>query len=649
MKEYKVVGLERRGTLFLGIVLKSKADKQDVFLNTGEKVTLSVAKNIWAFGNVEADDEKTMKKALSDLRERFRKDRVDLPMLWECFEMNASYEFRRMVEAYFGECTAQGAGSLFVALSEDSHYFEFQGGFFFKVPQAKVEGTLLREDKEKRRREEEGILLEWLQTGRGEIDEDSEFCSRMMQSLKNHAILGESASTPESKRILQALGMEDCNDLLILLENRGVFPKDFNEVPCRYQIPIDHSPEVIEESEIVCACQTDFRGRRSLDGLWNIAVDNSDTVEVDDSISFHEEDGKPVLGVHIADVTPHIEAKGALDSLGAERFSTLYFPENKMLLFPRKLIDSKLTLTTEEPRCALSGFFHFDGDLRIERVRFERTTLRLSARVTYEQTEAMVAESPEFARLKQIAEVLCGRRVQKGAVITKIPDLRLSVEDGDVSVQLSFPKVGGLVVSEAMILYNEHMARELHANNVPAFYRIQPERVAPAEVSQDDPLYPLKIRWGLKPAALSMTPAPHCTLGLEMYTQCTSPIRRYSDLVIQRQMVAHLTGAPCPISGKELQTLKILLEKNERTSKIAEYERYQFWIYKYLKQNKGRVFRAFVSRILENMRMLVFIPELMQEFSFKAEEEADMVEGREISVRIQGASPRKRKAHWAKA
>lgn len=648
--KYRVVGLERRGKLFLAALLKNDMDKEDVYLESGEKVTLAISKNLMTFyKSIEASDEKTLKIALSQMREEFSKEHVDLAMLWECCELEQGYSFQQLVETYFGGHMDVQSGPLFVSLSEDSYYFQIKAGLFFREPPAKVENKQSQEHREKDKREEEQHFISWLKGEKNaSLDTTSESVQKLLEALKRHALCGEENSIPEGRRLAQILEM-DCDDLLILLEDKGIVPKDINEMLYRYQVSVEHPTKAIAESEEIIACKDVLEGRKVLKDMWNIAIDDAETEEVDDAISYHEEEGLQVLGVHIADVAFHIPIESELDKFAADRFSTLYFPEGKMTLFPLSLVKEKLTLAPNIPRPTISGFFYFDNNFNLVKTRFEQTVLNLARRGTYEETAQGLGQEKQFCTLCQIAQALRERRIQAGALITQIPDVKIKVEAGEVSLQLTAAEYPGqLVVSEMMILYNQLVAKELSDHKIPALFRIQQEKpqTTPTPISPQDPLYPLKIRWGMKPSTLSTTVSPHWTLGLSTYTQATSPMRRYSDLIIQRQLIAYLNRGNPPYSEQQLQEIKFVMERNEKTSKAVGFGRYIFWIYKYLKQNKSKVYDGIVSRVMENMHVMIFIPELLQEFSYKVEDAADAQEGRQFKLRLQHASPRKKKAYW---
>jgi exoribonuclease-2 len=232
-------------------------------------------------------------------------------------------------------------------------------------------------------------------------------------------------------------------------------------------------------------------------------------------------------------------------------------------------------------------------------------------------------------------------------VIINTPDLKIKVKDGKVSIHLVPMNLPGhLVVSELMILFNCSLAEKFMKEKVPALFRIQAQKPEPISFSTDDPLYPLKLRWALGGASLSITPAPHYSVGSQAYTQATSPIRRYSDLIMHRQLIAVLNGQPLPYSESVLQDLKMNLERAEKAVKMVELARNLFWIYKYLQANKGKTYNAIVSRVIESQKVLVFIPELLQEFPCYVEHLADAEEGKMLTLRAMDAYPRQKRVFW---
>ena len=647
--KYRVAGVERRGELLLAVILKQKDDKQEVYLEVGEKVSLSITKTIYNFSTIEASDEKSMKLALAELRSQFSKETIDLGMLWEGAEDKRGYNVQKLLELYFGGYTERNAGTLLVALAQDSCYFEWRDGLFYKYPQAMVEATLHRERVQRERRGIEANLIAWLKGSLRGFDLSHDIAQKFLESLKKFALEGEASAPVEGKRLAQQLEL-DPDGLLTLLEQKGILSPDVNEALYRFQIPADFPAEARAEAQHLTGKESDLSGRRQLKDIWSIAIDDAETEEVDDAITYHLENGLRVVGVHIADVAATIPAGGPLDKFARERFATLYFPEVRMPLFPYSLVKKKLTLAAQQGRPTISGFFHFDAAGNLVNSQFEQTALFLNRRGTYEESLYGLGQEPEFRQVYEITAQLRDKRVKAGALVAQTPDLRIKVKDGKVNIyhtQMNLPAHN--VVSELMILFNCALAEKFANEKIPGLFRAQAPKAESESIvlNQEDPLYPLKIRWVFGGAFLSTTPAWHASLAVNAYIQATSPIRRYSDLLMHRQLIALLNQQPLPYSEAALQEVKPTLEKAEKAVKTVELSRNLFWIYKYLQANPGKVYQAFVSRVLENQKVMVFLPELLQEFPYLTERLADAVEGKALSLKVVDAQPRQKRVQWA--
>ena len=102
-----------------------------------------------------------------------------------------------------------------------------------------------------------------------------------------------------------------------------------------------------------------------------------------------------------------------------------------------------------------------------------------------------------------------------------------------------------------------------------------------------DPLGFHKARRLLGRSSLSLQPGGHSGLGLSMYTQLTSPLRRFADLVMQRQLMAHLVGEELPYDREELLKVLETAERTARESRSIEGEAKRRWLMQYLKQSWG--------------------------------------------------------------
>ena len=153
-----------------------------------------------------------------------------------------------------------------------------------------------------------------------------------------------------------------------------------------------------------------------------------------------------------------------------------------------------------------------------------------------------------------------------------------------------------------MILAGELAARYGQAHNLPVPYRYQPQpELPPDEELLAVPAGPARacaVRRCMPRSEMGMSPARHSGLGLEAYTQVTSPIRRYTDLLTHFQIKAHLRGEPLPFSAQEMQDIVMCLGTSVREASSVERQTNRYWGLEYLRRNPDRVWEALMLRWL---------------------------------------------------
>ncbi|MEJ2082599.1 MAG: RNB domain-containing ribonuclease [Acidobacteriota bacterium] len=114
-----------------------------------------------------------------------------------------------------------------------------------------------------------------------------------------------------------------------------------------------------------------------------------------------------------------------------------------------------------------------------------------------------------------------------------------------------------------------------------------------------DPVRYNQIFMQLERSRLTVEPAPHAGLGLEVYTQLTSPIRRYCDMVLQRQLIASVEGSSLPYTTEELAEALELIQSMDADIRAAERNANRFFVLSFLSENcRDRVFEGVVVREL---------------------------------------------------
>ncbi len=152
-----------------------------------------------------------------------------------------------------------------------------------------------------------------------------------------------------------------------------------------------------------------------------------------------------------------------------------------------------------------------------------------------------------------------------------------------------------ILVSELMIQANSLFAQLLKERGVPAVFRTQPpplEKVVLGD--QYDPVTSYRAKKALARGDLGIWPAPHSTLALDAYTTATSPLRRYTDLMVQRQLKSALRMQDPPLTAEELE--KNLSDVSSRLDRAAimERQRQRYFLLKYIEQTRDQELEAVV-------------------------------------------------------
>jgi ribonuclease R len=397
--------------------------------------------------------------------------------------------------------------------------------------------------------------------------------------------------------------------------------KDTISIIKHYGLPEEFPPEVVREAQRVSELMEKPGERLDLRDAYIITIDPETARDFDDALSLEtRSDGTRVLGVHIADVSHFVTPNSLLDREAAERGNSVYLPDQVIPMLPEQLSNGVCSLKPREDRLAFSVFITIDRSGKCLESGFARTTIHSKQRLTYEEAMASLSgkksgQTREIpARTRKLLEQLnaLAQELRQGRFANyaldldmpecqilmgargKIKDIRLV--DNDVSHQL---------VEECMIAANEAIARELSARRAPLISRLHepPEQRKlealhvelesmghhPGNLSQpkvlakfldkmkEDPLsarIQLSILRSMNRAVYSADKAGHYGLAKTHYAHFTSPIRRYPDLLVHRQL-GHLlkSGAvrgPGPRSGQGGEAKSRLAYSREALKPLAD-------------------------------------------------------------------------------
>ena len=305
------------------------------------------------------------------------------------------------------------------------------------------------------------------------------------------------------------------------------------------------------------SCLHDPR-RRDLTRLPVMTIDGQATLDYDDALSIERSGGQVRLGVHISDVGHMVRKGSRIDQTGAERGSSIYTPDQRIPMMPDVLAEGQCSLKADCLRPAVSLMVTLDaGTVRISHWEIFPSVIRVRDQLSYYDVNLMADDNPDIRELCAIADAFRKYRLDSGAVQITLPEVHVWVGDaGQINVnRVNRESPGRRLVAEIMILANWLMARFLAQKGLAAVFRSQPDPRERLYSRDEGTLYQNHMqRRLLNRFVLGSRPEAHSGLGLDAYVTATSPIRKFSDLVTQRQIRAGL-GLEAPYSAEEVDQI----------------------------------------------------------------------------------------------
>lgn len=275
--------------------------------------------------------------------------------------------------------------------------------------------------------------------------------------------------------------------------------------------------------------------RVDLTHLPAFAIDDEGNEEPDDALSLEGDR----LWVHVADVAALVPPDSAADLEARARGATLYLPEGGAPMLPPQAIH-RLGLGLADLSPALSFGLDLDTAGDIIDVEIVPSWVRVT-RLSYAAADGRLDEEP-LRGLWCLAQRCQARRERQGAISLELPEVKMCVDGDQVVIRPLLPLRSRALVTEAMLLAGEGVARFAVERQIPIPFTTQ-DPPDTDERPQDLAGF-FALRRALKPGQPSSVPGLHAGLGLAIYAQTTSPLRRYLDLVVHQQMRAHLRGEP---------------------------------------------------------------------------------------------------------
>jgi len=594
--------------LITGVCLEDSGNRVHVLNSSGREMNITVNRLLHA-SSYHVDLTASQEALLQNMKEFDQKQQelmrqVDVKALWDLIAGEGEvFDAGYLSRAVFGDTAdSDHSAAVLLALIEERLRFKLHGRQFRINTPEQIDMIVTKRGREAQRQRsiEDGSI--WLESVMQGEDFSGEKNALFIRLLKEFVLFGSEAPDYQlTREILDQAKVIDPKACFKILVKLGVYDADENLYVPRYNIPtewpqsVSHEVEALIQSGNNAASLHD--GRRDLTRLQIFSIDDALTRDVDDAISFEKKADGYCLGIHITDVASCIRPAGALDREAERRATSIYLPEEKISMLPPSLSEQLLSLNEGERRPALSFLVRLTPAGEVIGSEVVLSSIKVSRRMSYEEVDVQIQQGSFFAELYQVAAALMEKRKQKGALILAIPELQVMV-DRQKQIRVSIRErtaPSQVIVSESMILANHIAAQLLKDRDIPALYRKQAQPRESIPLPEQPALFQLiRQRKVLNRVEVGMEPGAHSSLGLDLYTTITSPLRKYYDLIMQRQLVSLLSGKPLVYGKNDLRTIASDLEPRLTRAAIVEQERQRYWLLKHLEGKIGERFSALV-------------------------------------------------------
>jgi ribonuclease R len=426
---------------------------------------------------------------------------------------------------------------------------------------------------------------------------------------------------------------------------------DLLSIVRKYDLPTSFPQPVEQEAADISAliAPAEIARREDFRRIITLTIDPDDAKDFDDALSYRTHpDGSFDIYVHIADVSHYVRVGSPLDVEARARGNSVYLVDRVIPMLPEKLSNGICSLQPNVDRLVKTAIVTLDPRGEIRNFRFAEGVIHSQKRFTYQEAFGLIRQPPvtplahDLHALNAMAQVLRKRRFARGALDLDMGEIKVRLDAHGTPVRLEKMEndLSHQLVEEFMLLANEVVALELKRRDRPGLYRIHenpdPGRLAEFRAQAKSMGFPcgdltqkgeiqklldrakgqpgeevikIGLLKSLKRAMYSPKPLGHFGLSKINYTHFTSPIRRYSDLVVHRVLFGVDRAAG---SYDNLARLALHLSTSERTASEAEQESVKLKKLEYFDlQARSKTRASFQALVLEVRAsgLLVQLPE----------------------------------------
>lgn len=434
-------------------------------------------------------------------------------------------------------------------------------------------------------------------------------------------------------------------EIIELIGKAGTKDAEISSIAHEFNLPLKFSPKTLEEAERISEIfsQEDLKNRIDFRNQNVFTIDPVDAKDFDDALSIEIlENDNYRIGIHIADVSHYVSIGSSLDKEALERGNSVYLVGSVIPMLPEKLSNNICSLVPNKDRMTYSVIVEITKRGKVENYQIKKTIINSKRRFTYDEVQEIIENrkgdfEKEVLLLNEIAQLLRKKRFRDGGIEFSTPEIRFNLDEHNkpIAIYRKDAKESNMLVEEFMLLANKicaaHISTLKNESSKPFVYRIHdyPDAEKIIEFSKFvkslgfsfDPglskntkqfhslmlqikgreeealINELAIR-SMAKAVYSTKNIGHYGLGFKHYTHFTSPIRRYSDLIVHRTLFHYLEGNNKSIySLIKLEEISNHLSATERSAVDAERLSVKIKQIEYLENHIGESFHAVISGV----------------------------------------------------
>ena len=282
---------------------------------------------------------------------------------------------------------------------------------------------------------------------------------------------------------------------------------------------------------------------RDLTNLKTYIIDSEEPHEVDDAISLEIKEGNiKKLWIHISNPCTLFSLDSTIDIDARKKNCSLYLTEQYIPLLPKKIID-EANLQQNKLSNTISASITFNDDGSVNNYEIVEAIIRPKYQLTYKDADEIIELEPkeeyDLIILKELLLKSISYRKSQGAIVFETSSSKFKLINGNIILTNIEKTISQIVISEAMILMGYVTSLYLIDNNLAGAYRSQKINCNPKDIIKkykESEIKYIILKQYMGRSFITTKPNKHECLGLKTYVQCTSPLRRYLDLIIQRQV-----------------------------------------------------------------------------------------------------------------